>query len=117
MSKKNAGWIANSADPDQTPHHAASNLGLHCLSRPICHSGQILRVNSVMLLLFDAEKKLNRGIMKKVCRMLYVTNKSLDCTSAHLSLGNVQILHMPSFHRWHKKVLAGLTLKFAFSTT
>ena len=22
---------ANSADPDQTPHHAASDLGLHCL--------------------------------------------------------------------------------------
>ena len=23
---------ANSGDPDQTPHYAASDLGLHCLS-------------------------------------------------------------------------------------
>ena len=23
--------LANSGDPDQTPHHAASDLGLHCL--------------------------------------------------------------------------------------
>ena len=25
-------FIANSIDPDQTPHSAASDLGLHCLS-------------------------------------------------------------------------------------
>ena len=23
--------LANSVDPDQTPHHVASELGLHCL--------------------------------------------------------------------------------------
>ena len=28
--------MANSVDPDQMPHSAASNLGLHCLQRPIC---------------------------------------------------------------------------------
>ena len=35
--------FANSGDPDQTPHYAASDLGLHCLpitllgiSRPQC---------------------------------------------------------------------------------
>ena len=27
---------ANSIDPDQTPHSAASDLGLHCL--PVSHS-------------------------------------------------------------------------------
>ena len=28
--------MANSVDPDQMPHSAASDLGLHCLQRPIC---------------------------------------------------------------------------------
>ena len=28
--------MANSVDPDQTPRSAASDLGLHCLLRPIC---------------------------------------------------------------------------------
>ena len=27
--------IANSVDPDQMPQNAASDLGLHCLKRPI----------------------------------------------------------------------------------
>ena len=28
--------IAISVDPDQMPHSAASDLGLHCLQMPIC---------------------------------------------------------------------------------
>ena len=32
---KNAGWEANSANPDQMLQNAASDLGLHCLLRPI----------------------------------------------------------------------------------
>ena len=28
--------MTNSVDPDQMPHYAASDLGLHCLQRPIC---------------------------------------------------------------------------------
>ena len=28
--------MANSVDPDQMPHFVASDLGLHCLPRPIC---------------------------------------------------------------------------------
>ena len=28
--------MANSVDPDQMPHYAASDLGLHCFQRPIC---------------------------------------------------------------------------------
>ena len=31
-----AGWVANRADPDQTPRSAASDLGLHCLLKPVC---------------------------------------------------------------------------------
>ena len=32
---KFAVWVANSEDPDQTPRSAASDLGLHCLLRPV----------------------------------------------------------------------------------
>ena len=28
--------MANSVDPDETPHPAASHLGLYCLLRPVC---------------------------------------------------------------------------------
>ena len=28
--------MANSVDPDETPHSAASHLGLYCLLRPVC---------------------------------------------------------------------------------
>ena len=28
--------MANRVDPDQMQHSAASDLGLHCLQRPIC---------------------------------------------------------------------------------
>ena len=33
---KIAGWVANSVDPDETPHSAASHLDLYCLLRPVC---------------------------------------------------------------------------------
>ena len=33
---KIAGWVANSVDPDETLHSAASHLGLHCLLSPVC---------------------------------------------------------------------------------
>ena len=33
---KIAGWLANSVDPDETPHSVASHLGLLCLLRPVC---------------------------------------------------------------------------------
>ena len=32
--------MANSVVPDQTPHSVASDLGLHCLPRPVCPSTQ-----------------------------------------------------------------------------
>ena len=33
---KIAGLVANSVDPDETPHSAASHLGLYCLLRHVC---------------------------------------------------------------------------------
>ena len=38
--------MANSVDPDQTPHNAASDQGLHCLQRPICPKLIIIMVAS-----------------------------------------------------------------------
>ena len=35
LCRKIAGCV-NSVDPDETPHSAASHLGLHCLLRPVC---------------------------------------------------------------------------------
>ena len=31
-----AGWVTNKVHPDQTPRSAASDMGLHCLLRPVC---------------------------------------------------------------------------------
>ena len=36
MGPKDADEIANSVDPDQTAPLAQSDLGLHCLPRPVC---------------------------------------------------------------------------------
>ena len=38
--------MANSVDPDQMPHSVASDLGLHCLQRPICHNRVIMAEQS-----------------------------------------------------------------------
>ena len=34
-------WMTNSVDPDQTPHHAASDLSLHSVHRPVCHNTMV----------------------------------------------------------------------------
>ena len=31
----------NRVDPDQMPHSAASDLGLHCLLRPVCPNTRV----------------------------------------------------------------------------
>ena len=36
VSKKIGGRVANSVDPDEMLHSAASHLGLHYLLRPVC---------------------------------------------------------------------------------
>ena len=35
LKPKNCECVANSVDPDQMLHSAASDLGLHCLQRPV----------------------------------------------------------------------------------
>ena len=41
MCVKTAGGVANSVDPDQMPHFAASDLGQHCLLRPVCPNTKV----------------------------------------------------------------------------
>ena len=40
--------LANSGDPDQTPHSAASDLGLHCLPITLLGVSQLQWVNPFM---------------------------------------------------------------------
>ena len=40
------GRVANSVDPAQTPHDAASELGSHCLLRPVCPKTQAMHSTS-----------------------------------------------------------------------
>ena len=35
---KIAGLVAVSVDPDETPYSVVSQLGLHCLLRPVCRN-------------------------------------------------------------------------------
>ena len=44
--------MANSVDPDQMPHSVASDLGLHCLQRPIC---TILRLVTIVISVSEKE--------------------------------------------------------------
>ena len=72
-----AGWVANSVDPGQMPHYAASDLGLHCWLRSIwvytvClgPSARILRVDMVFVeigsfYLFNS----NKYWLPKICGM------------------------------------------------
>ena len=48
---KIAGGVANSVDPDVTPHFAASYLVLYCLLRPVCPNtyGKVYPLEKVML--------------------------------------------------------------------
>ena len=49
LSVQNIVCMANSVDPDQRPHSAASDLDLHCLQRPIC-----LRVVTVPVIILTS---------------------------------------------------------------
>ena len=40
-------FYANSADPDQTPHNAASDLGLHCLPMPLLWDARLKWVQPI----------------------------------------------------------------------
>ena len=39
--------MANSVDPDQMPCYVASDLGRHCLQRPICSILRIIKVSTL----------------------------------------------------------------------
>ena len=53
---KSAQCVANTADPDQMLQNAASDLGLHCLLRPVCPSTQgmygIVQISQEQMVLY-----------------------------------------------------------------
>ena len=61
--------FANSGDPDQTPHSAASDMGLHCL--PVTRSGvsslQWVKVNGQ-----DVREKALLSILFPFCKWTYL---------------------------------------------
>ena len=67
--------MANSVDPDQMPHSVASDLGLHCLQRPICpnkgYYGIDICLNSPqkhMVLINPSPAELDMSCLCKQCR-------------------------------------------------
>ena len=48
--------FANSEDPDQMPHSAASDLGLHCLPVTLLGVSRLQRVNSLHAELYNISR-------------------------------------------------------------
>ena len=51
--------MANSVDPGQMPQNAASDLGLHCLLRPVCSGLRVITVALNILSKIVADDILN----------------------------------------------------------
>ena len=70
--------MANSVDPDQMPCPVASDLGLHCLFRPVCPNIKVKYVNSSMYKSYKESLKLKMTLIHMLpaktqigMRMLY----------------------------------------------
>ena len=60
--------MANNVDPDQTPHSAASDLGLHCLQSSIRHHTYwLLQYQQKMLIIFAFEGDFNELTQFSFC--------------------------------------------------
>ena len=82
--------MANSVDPDETPHIAASHLGQHCLLRPVCPNtyGEYVALNNlhfiaILSLTFKAEVKTGADD-------IFTENKNtcIECRLIQILLGN-----------------------------
>ena len=56
--------MENSVDPDQPPHSAASDLGLHCLQRPNCKGRR--QIDDIFLI-FTRKQDLTIHAMETIC--------------------------------------------------
>ena len=54
--RKKAKLFANSGDPDQTPHSAASDLGLHCLPITLLQVSRLQWVKAGSSRVMDGQK-------------------------------------------------------------
>ena len=97
---KIAGWVANSVDPDEMPHSAASHLGLHCLLKPVwIHMAN--RVTCITKICKESNKGKKKiatdDKIKSVCFFLlqYVTS-SYTKACQHLNIRKGLICHANS---------------------
>ena len=70
--------MANSVDPDQRPLSAASDLGLHCLQRPVCPNTWVYHGTHKTILRNNQLK-----IECKKChsrRFVYITHQTMCST-------------------------------------
>ena len=75
--------MANSVDPDQTQHSALSDLGLHCLQRPICPSLYCCMAKSVdpdqtpHYAVFDLVYTVCKGLSVQILRVIMESHNAL----------------------------------------
>ena len=72
----NLGCVVNSVDPDQTPHSAASDLGQHCLHRPVYSKRYSLIIGTFILQFYESQF----GIK---CFISYIFQALLLCRQSH----------------------------------
>ena len=89
VSKKIAGWVANSVDTDQMPYSAASDLGLQCLLRPRKYADVNDGIEELLLMVENVTQHLYHIFfgedlwMQSICDSFYAIilcgNKCLLC--------------------------------------
>ena len=62
---------ANSGDPDQTPHHAASGLGLHCLHMSHKKDARLMWVKDLGLIKLFLNEELGLSLEIKIISFLF----------------------------------------------
>ena len=104
-----ANLFANCEDPDQTPHSAASDLGLHCLPITLLGVSQLQWINSGWFKLFlspwetsDSSRKLMllRDILGKFSYFImkmYVVSTHLNCSIKAV------LMSTPSIHFLYRR--------------
>ena len=71
--------MANSVDPDQLLHSAASDLGLHCLLKPVCPIFKVIMVPTGIISAFCTKMYLMSTCMNYLFKA-YLVNSHWNCT-------------------------------------
>ena len=70
------GCVVNSVDPDQTLHSSASDLGQHCLLRPVCSKRYSLIIGTFTLQFYESQYGIKYFIS-------YIFQVLLHCRQSH----------------------------------